>query len=220
MNRKGNRLRKEKGRKGNICEANCSIWRPGGNKQGETNENNDGIGSGPGETGKRPSEVTAVVMERIPAGEAGEGGRGLRRGIIVDGRYLSRGGDCGAAQGLQHQQSGANAAQRTHSGIVERNEASLGADDVGCGGSEQGRRGEKFREGRLEGIVGRVSERAVRLPRDMTARVGEEDVAVVGRGEVDELLPFVFVVEDGNEMALLFGGHVFAHAAENHRSDE
>jgi hypothetical protein len=28
------------------------------------------------------------------------------------------------------------------------------------------------------------------------------------------------VVEDGNEMALLFGGHVFAHAAENHRSDE
>jgi hypothetical protein len=73
MNRKGNRLRKEKGRKGNICEANCSIWRPGGNKQGETNENNDGMGSGPGGTGKRPPEVTAVVTERIPAGEAGEG---------------------------------------------------------------------------------------------------------------------------------------------------
>jgi hypothetical protein len=54
----------------------------------------------------------------------------------------------------------------------------------------------------------------------MTARIGEEDVAVVGRGEVDELLPFVFVVEDGNEMALLLGGHVFAHAAENHRSYE
>jgi hypothetical protein len=54
----------------------------------------------------------------------------------------------------------------------------------------------------------------------MTARVGEEDVAVVGRREIDELLPFVFVVEDGNEMALLFGGYVFAHAAENHRSDE
>lgn len=31
------------------------------------------MGSGPGETGKRPPEVTAVVTERIPAGEAGEG---------------------------------------------------------------------------------------------------------------------------------------------------
>jgi hypothetical protein len=46
---------------------------PWGNKQGETNENNNGMGSGPGETGKRPPEVTAVATERIPAGEAGEG---------------------------------------------------------------------------------------------------------------------------------------------------
>ena len=43
------------------------------NKQGETNENNDGMGSGPGETGKRPPEVTAVATKRIPAAEAGEG---------------------------------------------------------------------------------------------------------------------------------------------------
>jgi hypothetical protein len=31
------------------------------------------MGNSPGETGKRPPEVTAVATERIPAGEAGEG---------------------------------------------------------------------------------------------------------------------------------------------------
>ena len=31
------------------------------------------MGSGPGETDKRPPEVTAAATERIPAGEAGEG---------------------------------------------------------------------------------------------------------------------------------------------------
>lgn len=54
----------------------------------------------------------------------------------------------------------------------------------------------------------------------MAARVGEEDVAIVGAGKVGEFLPFVFVIEDWNEMGLLFGGHVFAHAAENHRADK
>ncbi|HEY1468004.1 MAG TPA: hypothetical protein VGF61_03090 [Candidatus Acidoferrum sp.] len=44
-----------------------------GNKQGETNESNNGMRNGPGETGKRPPEVTAVAVERIPAAEAGEG---------------------------------------------------------------------------------------------------------------------------------------------------
>jgi len=60
----------------------------------------------------------------------------------------------------------------------------------------------------------------VRLPGDVTARIGEENVGVVGRGKIDELLPFVFMIEDGNEMGLLFGGQVFAHAAQNHGADK
>jgi len=58
------------------------------------------------------------------------------------------------------------------------------------------------------------------VPGDVTVRIGEENVGVVGRGKVDELLPFVFVIEDGNEMGLLFGGQVFAHAAQNHGADK
>jgi hypothetical protein len=59
--------------------AAASVPARDGLKNGEWNvsvspdENNDGMGSGPGETGKRPPEVTTVVTERIPAGEAGEG---------------------------------------------------------------------------------------------------------------------------------------------------
>lgn len=54
----------------------------------------------------------------------------------------------------------------------------------------------------------------------MTVRIAEQDVSIVGRGEIDELLPLVFVIEDGNEMGLLIGGHVFAHAAENHGANK
>jgi hypothetical protein len=58
------------------------------------------------------------------------------------------------------------------------------------------------------------------LPGDATVRIGDENVGVVGRGKTDELLAFVFVIEDGNEMGLLFGGQVFAHAAQNHGADK
>ena len=61
---------------------------------------------------------------------------------------------------------------------------------------------------------------AVSLPYDMTVRVGEKNVSVVGRGEIDELLPLVFVIENGDEMGLLIGGHIFAHAAEDHGANK
>jgi len=45
-----------------------------GNKQGESNDSSNGIGNGPGETGKHAPEVTAVATGRIPAGEVQESG--------------------------------------------------------------------------------------------------------------------------------------------------
>jgi hypothetical protein len=45
-----------------------------GNKQGESNESSNGIGNGPGETGKHAPEVTALAAERSAAGEARESG--------------------------------------------------------------------------------------------------------------------------------------------------
>lgn len=81
-------------------------------------------------------------------------------------------------------------------------------------------RGEEFGEGGFQGSVGCIGQRAVGLPGDATMRIGEEDVRAVRQGEVDELLPFVFVIEDGDEMGLLVGGHAFAHAAENHGANK
>lgn len=92
-------------------------------------------------------------------------------------------------QGLQHQQSGGNAAPRTHSGIVERNEASLGTDDVGCGGSEHRRsgarregaaRGNRDLSGRAEKIVrGAMGSEGGRKPSD-TGRAGDSEGALHG----------------------------------------
>jgi hypothetical protein len=107
---------KGKGQKRKHMRSKLLDLAPWGNKQGETNENNDGMGSGPGETGKRPPEVTAVATERIPAGEAGEGADFAGELLSMEDIYRAAGI---VGQGLQHQQSGGNAAPRTHSGIVE-----------------------------------------------------------------------------------------------------
>jgi len=45
-----------------------------GNKQDETNQSNNGTGSGPSETGKKVPEVTAVATEKISAGVGRESG--------------------------------------------------------------------------------------------------------------------------------------------------
>jgi hypothetical protein len=58
--------------------------------------------------------VTAVVTERIPAGEAGEGADFAGELLSMEDIYRAAGI---VGQGLQHQQSGGNAAQRTHSGM-------------------------------------------------------------------------------------------------------
>jgi hypothetical protein len=57
--------------------------------------------------------------------------------------------------------------------------------------------GEEFGEGRLEGLVGSLRERAVRLPEDAPLGIAKQDVGIVGRGKVDKLFPSVFVIEDG-----------------------
>ena len=133
-----------------------------GAKQGETNENNNGMGSGPGETDKRPPEVTAAATERIPAGEAGEGADFAGELLSMEDIYRAAGIVGPRRAGATASQSGGNAAQRTHSGIVARNEASLGTDGVGCGGSEHRRsfarregaaRGNRHLPGRAEKIV-------------------------------------------------------------------
>jgi len=60
----------------------------------------------------------------------------------------------------------------------------------------------------------------VGLPKDVAVGTGDENVGVVGSGEVHELLPIRLVVINGNEVGVLGGGNVFAHAVDNHGTNE
>jgi hypothetical protein len=58
------------------------------------------------------------------------------------------------------------------------------------------------------------------LPKDVAFGTGDEDVGVVDSGKVDELLPIRLVIINGNEVGVLGGGNIFAHAMENHGTNE
>jgi len=83
-----------------------------------------------------------------------------------------------------------------------------------------GGRVEQLGRGLFQRDVKIVGEFAVGLPRDVTLRVGDDEVRVVGGGEIDEFLPRGFVVEDGHEMRLFRGGNLLAHAVEDHGPDK
>jgi hypothetical protein len=80
--------------------------------------------------------------------------------------------------------------------------------------------GGKLCDGGLEFGVGGVAEEAVGLPKDVAVGTGDEDINVVGSGKVDELFPIRLVVIDGNEVRVLGSGNIFAHAMENHGTNE
>ena len=58
-------------------------------------------------------------------------------------------------------------------------------------------------DGGFQGGVGAIGYGAVGLPKDVAVRSGEEDVGVIGRGEIDQFFPFVLVIEKWDEMRLL-----------------
>lgn len=58
------------------------------------------------------------------------------------------------------------------------------------------------------------------LPEDAAVGSGEEDIGIVGRGEVDQPFPFVLAIEKRDEMRMLRGRNVFAHATDDGAADE
>lgn len=75
-------------------------------------------------------------------------------------------------------------------------------------------------DGSFQGRVGGIGYRAVGLPKDAAVGRGEKDIGIVGPGEVDQFLPFVLVIEKWNEMRMLRGRNVLAHAADDGAVDE
>jgi hypothetical protein len=68
--------------------------------------------------------------------------------------------------------------------------------------------------------IGGIGDRAVGLPKDVAVGSGEEDVGVIGRGEVDQFFPLVLMIKERDEMRMLRGRNVFAHAADDGAVDE
>jgi len=80
---------------------------------------------------------------------------------------------------------------------------------VGCGG---GGLFEEGSDGFFETGVDCVGVGAVGLPDGMAVGRGNDEVGVIGYGEVDEFLPVRFVGIERDEAAELLSGDVFAHA--------
>ena len=58
------------------------------------------------------------------------------------------------------------------------------------------------------------------LPENVAVGRSEQDIGVVGRGEIDQLFPFLLVIEERHEMRMLRSRDVFAHAANDGAVDE
>ena len=78
---------------------------------------------------------------------------------------------------------------------------------------------EKVSDGFLEVGIDGVGIRAVSPPGEMAVGRRNNEVGIIGRGEVDEFLPIRFVGIERDEAAEFLGGHAFAHAINDHRAD-
>lgn len=64
-----------------------------------------------------------------------------------------------------------------------------------------------------------VGVRAVSQPDGTAIGRGNNEVSIIGRGEVDEFLPVRFIGIARDEAVELLGGDAFLHAINDHRAD-
>ena len=70
-----------------------------------------------------------------------------------------------------------------------------------------------------QGGVRGIGDRTVSLPKDVAVGSGEQDIGVVRRGEIDEFFPVVLMIEKRDEVRMLRGGNVLAHAVDDHAAN-
>ena len=75
-------------------------------------------------------------------------------------------------------------------------------------------------DGGAEFAVGGIADGAVSLPENVPVGSAEEEVGVVGSGEVDQFFPLVLMIEERDEMSMLGGRNVFAHTMDDGAADE
>jgi len=75
-------------------------------------------------------------------------------------------------------------------------------------------------DGGAEFGVGGIADGAVSLPENVPVGSAEEEVGVVGSGEVDQFFPLVLMIEERDEMSMLGGRNVFAHTMDDGAADE